>query len=159
METPASEEELSKLSSAKSLDRDDDDERPWTVVSKGKNRKSGCSHVNMSPVQSSENKKTLTAVQDSVVAEAERQLTTDERNWIRNQYKSVNERTEAESSSKSKVSSKGEGPSKGKGVDPRNWGAVDLAPDEMDVGAQEVAFASYKVAKNLLDKDNATTKE
>jgi hypothetical protein len=118
METPASEEELPKLSSAESSDRDDNDERPWTVMSKGKNRKSGCSHVNTSPVQSSENKKTLTAVWDNVVAEAERQLTTDERNRIRNWYKNVNEQMEADSSSKSKASSKGEGPSKGKGWTP-----------------------------------------
>jgi hypothetical protein len=66
---------------------------------------------------------------------------------------------EGESSSESEASSKGEGPSKGKGVDPGNWGAIDLAPEEMDVGAQEVAFASYKVANKLLDKDNATMKE
>jgi hypothetical protein len=110
METPASEEELSKLSSAESLDRDDDDERPWTVVSKGKNKKTGHSHVNTNLVHSSENKKSCTSIQDNVVAEAERQLTTDERNQIWNRYKNVHKRTEADSFSESEASSKGEGP-------------------------------------------------
>jgi hypothetical protein len=128
-------------------------------MSKGKTRKSGRSNVNMAFVQHSENKKSRTPIQDNVVAEAERQLTTDERNRIRIRYKNVHERTEADSFSESKVSSKGEGPSKGKGVDPGNWGAIDLSPDEMDVAAQEAAFVSYKVANELLDKNHAMTKE
>jgi hypothetical protein len=66
---------------------------------------------------------------------------------------------EADSVSESKASLKGEGPSKGKGVDPRNWGAIDLALDEMDVGAQEAVFASYKEVNKLLNKSNATMKE
>jgi hypothetical protein len=158
METPASEEELSKLSSAESSDCNDDDERLWTIVSKGKNKKTGHSHVNTNLVHSSENKKSRTSIQDNVVAEAKQQLTTDERNRIWNQYKNVHEWTEADSFSKSEASSKGEGLSKGKGVDPGNWGAIDLSPDEMDVAAQEAAFASYKVANELLDKNQATTK-
>jgi hypothetical protein len=157
-ETPAS-EESSRLSSPESLDGDEDDQRLWTIVSKGKTRKSGHSNVNMASVQHSENKKSRTSIQDNVVAEAERQLTTDERNRIWNRYKNVHEQTEADSFSKSKASSKGEGPSKGKGVDPGNWGAIDLSPDEIDVAAQEAAFASYKVANELLDKNHATTKE
>jgi hypothetical protein len=144
LETPASEEELLKLSS-ESSDGDDDNERPWTVVSKGKNKKAGHSHVNTNSVHSSENKKSCTSIQDNVVAEAEQQLTTDERNRIWNRYKNVHEWTEADSSSESEVSSKGEGPSKGKGVDPGNWGAIDLSPDEMDVAAQEAVFASVVI--------------
>jgi hypothetical protein len=158
-ETPAAAEDSSKLSSVESSDGDDDDQRPWTVVSKGKTRKSGHSHVTTALVQNLDNKKILTPVLDSVVAEAERQLTTDDRNRIRNRYKNMNKKTEADSSSESEVSSKGEGPSKGKGVDPGNWGAIDLAPEEMDVGAQEAALASYKVANELLDTNDAPMKK
>jgi hypothetical protein len=156
-ETPAS-EELLKLSSCKSSDGDDDDQRLWTVMSKEKSRKSGRSHVNTALMQNLDNKEILTPVQDKVVAEAERQLTTDDRNRIRNWYKNVNKQMEADSISESEASSKGKGPSKGKGVDPRNWGAIDLALDEMDVGAQEAAFASYKEVNKLLNKSKATMK-
>jgi hypothetical protein len=103
----------------------------------------------------SENKKGVTEVQDPVIAEAEQQLTVDERAQIQNQYRKVDPKEGADSSSESDVS-KGEGPSKGKGVDPRNWGAIDLAPDEFDIGTQEAALASYKVAKELIEKDMAT---
>ena len=64
-----------------------------------------------------------------------------------------------ERSSKSEASSKGKGPSKGKGVDSGNWGAVDLAPEEIDVDAQKAVLASYKIAKDFLDKDNATKEQ
>jgi hypothetical protein len=148
---------LSKLSSLTSSENDDND-RPWTVMSKGKNRKSKISHVNITAILSSENKKTLTEVQDPVVIEAEKRLTNDERNWIQNWYQKVHNQPEVESSSESEAS-KGEGPSKGKSVDPGNWGVVDLAPDKLDVGAQEAALASYKEAKELLEKDAAMIKE
>jgi hypothetical protein len=69
-ETPALEEELSKLSSRKFSDGDNDDQRPWTIVSKGKSRKSGHSHVNTVLMQNLDNKEILTPVQDKVVAEA-----------------------------------------------------------------------------------------
>ena len=86
--------------------------------------------------------------------EAEQKLTPDERNWINNQYRKVINKPEVDSSSESDVSSKGEGLSKVKGVEPGNWGAVNITPDEMDVGAQEAAFASYKEAKRLVNEDN-----
>jgi hypothetical protein len=70
-ETPTLEEELSKLSSCKSSDGDDNNQRLWTIVSKGKSRKSGCSHVNTVLMQNLDNKEILTPVQDKVVAEAE----------------------------------------------------------------------------------------
>ena len=153
-EPPVS-KEGSKLSSLESSDEDEDAERPWTVVSKGRKNKSKNRPVNSTPVPSTGHKE-LTP--DPVIAEAEQQLTTDEKRRIQNRYKRVNEKPEVESASESEPSSKGEGPSKGKGVDPGNWGAANLAPEEMDLGVQEAAFASYKVVKELLNKDN-TTKE
>jgi hypothetical protein len=56
------------------------------------------------------------------------------------------------------VSLKGKGPSKEKVVDSGNWGAIDLAPYEIDVGTQEVVFVSYKKANKSLNK-NAMMKE
>ena len=70
-ETPAAAEDSSKLSSLESSDGDNNDQRPWTIVSKSKTKKSGRSHVNTASVQGSENKRSLTEVQDPVVAEAE----------------------------------------------------------------------------------------
>jgi hypothetical protein len=147
---PSAAEEGSKLSSLESSG-DDDDERPWTVVSKGR-KKSKNSHVNIA----SEYKK---EVSDPVLAEAERNLTPDERNRIHSRYKNVHKKMDANNSSESKVSSKGEGPSKGKGVDPGNWGAAELSPEEMDADVQEAALASYKVAKELLNKNEAMKKQ
>jgi hypothetical protein len=67
------EEELSKLSSLASSD-DDGDKRPWTVVSKGKNRKSRLSHVKPAAILDTENEKRLTGVKDPVIVEAEHSL-------------------------------------------------------------------------------------
>jgi hypothetical protein len=44
-------------------------------------------------------------------------------------------------------------------VDPRNWGAIDFAPDKMDLGAQKAVFASYKEVNKSLNKCYATMKE
>lgn len=38
-------------------------------------------------------------------------------------------------------------------MDPGNWGDIEFAPDEVDVAVQEAALASYKVAKELSEKD------
>ena len=47
--------------------------------------------------------------------------------------------------------SQGEGPSslKGKGPDPRNWGALSVCEDELDLQVQCEALASWKAAQVL----------
>ena len=49
-------------------------------------------------------------------------------------------------------SSRGEGPSnlKGKGPDLRNWGALSVCEDELDLEAQREALASWKTAQELV---------
>ena len=141
------EEELSRLSMPTSLDNDDD-ERPWTVVSKGKGRKAKCSPVSIASKSDVEVNKKPTKILDPVIVAAEQQLTADEQDRIQNRYKKVNSKSEAKRPEESEIS-KGEGPSKGKGVDPGNWGDIEFAPEEVDVAVQEAALASYKVAKEL----------
>ena len=55
-------------------------------------------------------------------------------------------------------SSRGEGPSdlarKGKMIDPREWGAVNLQPEEMDIDAQRKLFELYAArSRNTLAPD------
>ncbi|KDQ58862.1 hypothetical protein JAAARDRAFT_192443 [Jaapia argillacea MUCL 33604] len=53
------------------------------------------------------------------------------------------------------ASSRGEGPSgKNKGPDPRNWGNADLSESDLDIEAQKVAMANWKLIKSLRGEAN-----
>ncbi|KAG2123516.1 hypothetical protein BD769DRAFT_1337304, partial [Suillus cothurnatus] len=74
-----------------------------------------------------------------LVREAESLLTKEEKQRIL-------ERKHAEENAQSEeqtLSSQGEGPSKGKGVNPRNWGDLDLGETEIDVDAQREALLNW----------------
>lgn len=45
---------------------------------------------------------------------------------------------------------------KGKGIDPKNWGALGVSDDELDVDAQRAALDSWNVARRIANegKDN-----
>lgn len=81
---------------------------------------------------------------DLVVA-AEGQLTAAQKNKIEQHYKKVanNANNSERSSSPTNV---GEGPSKikGKGIDPSNWGNIDLDKEELDPKVQQIALESLK---------------
>lgn len=52
----------------------------------------------------------------------------------------------------SETASKGKGPStleKGKGVDPRNWGALSDAGEDIDLAEQRAALESWNLACDL----------
>ena len=79
-----------------------------------------------------------------LLAAAEERLTAAQKNKIKRRYKKVaNVNDPARSSSPSDVE---EGPSKkkGKGIDPSNWGNLDLNEEELDPEAQQTALDSLK---------------
>jgi len=79
---------------------------------------------------------------DSVIAEAERSLTAAQKKIIELRQKKVNINPPEESGPRE------EGPSglKGKGIDPRNWGNVQLPEEEADVEAQQAALDSFSTS-------------
>ncbi|KIK16540.1 hypothetical protein PISMIDRAFT_15756 [Pisolithus microcarpus 441] len=44
---------------------------------------------------------------------------------------------------------------KGKGIDPRNWGALDVSKDELDVEAQCSALTSWNIACRLANESES----
>jgi hypothetical protein len=129
-----------------------DNKNPWTTVVHRRSRsldslkKDTKTAKKVKVVQNRVNK--LTTEQDTVINQAEKQLTIAQKEQLSHRYEKVQkhaipcERSE----------SRGEGPStsKGKGTDPHNWGNAQLSDSDLDVDAQRVAFESF--AKNH-DKD------
>ncbi|KIM46695.1 hypothetical protein M413DRAFT_23065 [Hebeloma cylindrosporum] len=87
------------------------------------------------------NREEDTRLQDPVV-EAEKQLTTAQKERIERRYRNV-ARKQLRSTS---PASRGEGPSKskGKGADPANWGNAGLDEEELDPEVQQAALDSLK---------------
>ncbi|KAI6016820.1 hypothetical protein BKA83DRAFT_4030277, partial [Pisolithus microcarpus] len=94
----------------------------------------------------------LTKEQTHAVREAERCLTTDERERIAkrslSQEASIHQGTMPESEGKPSEP-------KGKGIDPRNWGALDVSKDELDVEAQCSALTSWNIACRLANESES----
>ena len=101
----------------------------WTTVQCKRTRKG-----------SLQNKKSLTAEQNQTVKVAAEGLTKEQQQQILRRQEKVHPRRG------SSVSSRGEGPSKpkGKGIDPREWGNVDIDPESLDVNAQLAALKTFK---------------
>ena len=92
--------------------------------------------------------KSLTSEQRNVVKKAAENLTKEQKQKFQKRHANVRPRRD------SSVSSRGEGPSKpkGKGIDPREWGNVNISNESLDLGAQAAALNSFK-------KDTKGTKE
>ena len=90
----------------------------------------------------------LTTEQDTVVNQAEEQLTIAQKEQLSCRY----EKVQSYAMPRERSESRGEGPStsKGKGADPCNWGNAQLSDSDLDVDAQRVALESF--TKNH-DKD------
>src|SRR6267378_3259111 len=110
----------------------DQNTREWTTVQR---KRRGNKH-STSKERFSTRDKDVSVDVDPVLAEAEKSLTNAQKEKIalRHQKVTVNPLEGLESHE--------EGPSgpKGKGVDPRNWGNIQLDEDEADVEAQQAAF-------------------
>ena len=113
------------IPSSDSSDPDqDEDPREWTTMQrKHRGKKHGTSKERLS-------REDVPAAVDSVLVEAEKSLMKAEKQRIALQQKKVNPPEEVE------PCKGGPSGSKGKGVDPRNWGNVQLNEEEANVEAQ-----------------------
>lgn len=128
-----------------SSDEEPECEAPWTpVVRKKRGRK-------LARAQ----RKTTMPVTDQAIEAAEKALTADQRALIAKRAKKATGRRRREESG-----SRGEGPSrlKGKAVDPREWGAVDLENEEVDVEAQRAMLENFNALKGTL-RDTGKSKK
>ncbi|KAI6025370.1 hypothetical protein BKA83DRAFT_4021624, partial [Pisolithus microcarpus] len=94
----------------------------------------------------------LTPEQACVIREAEKCLASDERERIvkgsLSQEASIQQGTMHEPKSKPTESN-------GKGIDPRNWGTLDVSEDKLDVEAQRFALASWNFAHQLANESES----
>jgi len=139
----------------------DDNQNPWTTVvhrhsrsldSLTKNKKT------VKKVKLVQNRvNSLTAEQDTVVNEAEKQLTSVQKEQLSHRYKKVQKKMAPHDRSESQ----GEGPSnsKGKGADPCNWGGVQLSDTELDINAQCVALESFAVEHDKIPESEDSAKK
>ena len=122
-------EEYNSTGEVKTLDKPED--ARWTTV------QCRCAH-SYSPVR---NKKSiLTAEQTKAIRIAEKGLTKGQKQKIQQREEKVRPRRDESESSW------GKGPSKpkGKGIDPWEWGNVNLSSESLDLGAQAAALNSFK---------------
>jgi len=82
----------------------------------------------------------MSATVDSVIVEAEKSLTTAQKEIIALRQKKVNITPPDELVPREE----GHSGSKGKGIDPRNWGNVQLDEDEANINAQQAALDSFR---------------
>ena len=119
----------------------DDDTSPWTTVKRRRAYSLDSARKtsrNKNFIQKNYSKK-LTKEQQTTVKTAADAMTTEQKKAFVKRHKVVSpERENAES-----------GPSnpKGKGIDPREWGNLNLNEEELDIAAQTAALDSYKPRK------------
>jgi hypothetical protein len=131
------------ISSEPSGSEHDENPHEWsTVQRKRRGKKFGTSQERAS-------RRDESAVVDSVIAEAEKSLTTAQKEIITLRQKKLNMNPPEESAPREEGHS---GP-KGKGIDPRNWGNVHLSEDEANVEAQQAALDSFRVQNNQIEYD------
>ena len=123
----------------------DDNPNPWIKVVPRRSRSlDSLSNTRMNKDFISSKNKALRTEKETVINQAEEQLTTAQKKQISRRYEKIQEKplNRAES-----PASQGEGPShpKGKNVDPWNWGAAQLSDEDLDVDAQRAALESFKV--------------
>ena len=102
----------------------------WTTVQRKRAHSEG----------SLKNKIPLTSEQAHVVQMAAESMTAEQKRNIRRRQDKV--RPQRDSS----LSSRGEGPSKqkNKGIDPREWGNVNISHESLDIDAQAAALKSFE---------------
>ena len=143
MATSVVRNEDKSISSEPSGSEHDENPHEWTTVQrKRRGKKFGTSQERAS-------RRDESAVVDSVIAEAEKSLTTAQKEMITLRQKKVNMNPPEQSAPRE------EGPSglKGKGVDPRNWGNVHLSEDETNIEAQQAALESFRSNNNHFERE------
>jgi len=115
----------------------------WTTVQRKRSgKKYGTSKERAS-------RRDVSAAVDSVIVEAEKSLTTAQKEIIALRQKKVN----ITSPDKPVPHEGGHSGSKGKGIDPRNWGNVHLSEDETNIEAQQAALNSFHSNTNQFERD------
>ena len=117
-------------SSEEIVETPDKEDSHWTTVVPCKR---ACSHGSLG------NKRPLTTEQAQMVRLATENLTQEQMHHLQRRQEKVRPRRG------SSVSSRGEGPSKpkGKGIDPREWGNVNISRESLDIEAQAAALRSF----------------
>ena len=115
----------------------------WTTVQRKRSgKKYGTSKERAS-------RRDVSAAVDSVIVEAEKSLTTAQKEIIALRQKKVN----ITSPDKPVPHEGGHSGSKGKGIDPRNWGNVHLSEDETNIEVQQAALNSFHSNTNQFERD------
>ncbi|KAF8831165.1 hypothetical protein HHX47_DHR1000004 [Lentinula edodes] len=101
----------------------------------------------------------LTMAQGAAIREAEKNLSQAQRKEIQRRMRLVQQNPARNPSSE--TTSNGEGPSenidKGKGIDPKNWGDVDLSDSDVNEDQQRAAFESFRNLRNNGQQNVANT--
>ena len=140
----------SDTSSLSGLSNLDEDQNLWTTVVLRRSRSLDSLRKNkktvkiVKEVQNRVNN--LTAEQNTVVIEAEKQLTSSQKEQLSRRYEKVRKET----APRDRSESRGERPStsKGKGIDPRNWGDAQFSESDVDIEAQRAALESFTVKRD-----------
>ncbi|KAF4589940.1 hypothetical protein EYR40_009673 [Pleurotus pulmonarius] len=124
---------------------DDDDSSTWTTVTRGNRRSHSVSSLDR-------RRNTLNVEQLNSIDSAYNNLSKEEREKLSRREARVN----ADTSADNRAPSPRDIPSKGKNPDPRNWGNLNFAAEELDPIAQARAFAAWKAtqAKRRPDTSN-----
>ena len=122
----------------------DGDETPWTTVKRRRARSmSSLERARALSKKNSDSRKLLTDEQAQAVKKAASSLTAQQKETLRRRRERLPfDPNESESSRE-------EGPSKdkGKGIDPREWGNVNISRESLDRDAQAAALASIEKLK------------
>ena len=118
-----------------------ENDSPWTMVIHRHRRARSLSSLNGPRTNNREAgniQGELTAEQARVVYAATNNMTVQQKETLKRRHDKVN-------SPQSPTHSNGEGPSrnKGKGIDPREWGNVNISQESLDVEAQVAALESF----------------
>ena len=133
-----------ELSSSVNSENSEEADSLWTTVKRRRAQGRG-------PLR---NKQFLTSEQARLVERAAKGMTVEQKRRIRQRQEKLKVRRP------SSVSSRGEGPSrpKGKGIDPREWGNVNISRESLDVEAQAAALQSFRDKKSTKEEHNRKRK-
>src|SRR5262245_25204952 len=122
------------------------------VTGKGKKFKNSSPTPSVKSMASVNRFEYLRSEQIDAVEEAERQLTAAQLKLFQTRMR-AREVPPEQSSSSSESHDKEPGPSKGKGIDPRNFGGLDISGSELDPDEQREAFALWNQVKRMRDQE------
>jgi Zinc knuckle len=126
---------------------------PWTTVKRRRARSLESFDIVRRSHSESNGAKGLTSDQVQTVKAAADAMSKSQKELLDKRKKKLTHQRKGSSSSR------GEGPSqpKGKGIDPREWGNVNISQESLDVEAQDAAWKSLAQNKRLNSRDNRSS--